>query len=104
MKPSDLKSLNLDELWSLHEEIASVLARKMEAEKAVLESRLQQLQLSADASIPKASNGQRSHRRVFPKYRNPAQPTETWAGRGKQPRWLSALLKSGKKLDDFRIQ
>jgi DNA-binding protein H-NS len=41
---------------------------------------------------------------VRPKYRNPARPSETWAGRGKQPRWLKAQLGSGKKLDDFRIR
>ncbi|HTE96912.1 MAG TPA: H-NS family nucleoid-associated regulatory protein, partial [Bradyrhizobium sp.] len=35
---------------------------------------------------------------------NPAKPSETWAGRGKQPRWLTAQLRAGKKLDDFRIQ
>jgi hypothetical protein len=41
---------------------------------------------------------------VFHKYRNLAEPAETEAGRGKQPRWLAAELRSGKKLDDFRIQ
>lgn len=101
MKLSDLKSLTLDELWSLHEEIAAVLASKIEAEKKVLEHRLQQLRSSA--SVPKTTNGQQSYRRVYPKYRNPAKPAETWAGRGKQPRWLTAQLKLGKKLDDFRI-
>ena len=40
---------------------------------------------------------------VFPKFRNPEQPSETWAGRGKKPRWLTAQLRSGKQLDDFRI-
>jgi DNA-binding protein H-NS len=34
---------------------------------------------------------------------NPKQPSETWAGRGKLPRWLNARLRSGKQLDDFRI-
>jgi H-NS histone family len=29
-------------------------------------------------------------RQVFPKYRNPDQPAETWTGRGKQPRWPTA--------------
>jgi DNA-binding protein H-NS len=43
-------------------------------------------------------------RRVIPKYSNPAKPSETWAGRGKKPRWLTAQLKSGKQIDDFRIQ
>jgi DNA-binding protein H-NS len=37
------------------------------------------------------------------KYRNPERPSETWAGRGKKPRWLAAHLKSGKRMDDFRI-
>ena len=40
---------------------------------------------------------------VAPKYRNPANPAETWAGRGLKPRWLAAALKSGKKLEDFSI-
>jgi DNA-binding protein H-NS len=103
MKLTDLKSLTLDELWSLHEEIAPVLARKMEAAKKILEHRLQQLHLSTGSSVPETTNGQQSYRRVYPKYRNPAKPAETWAGRGKQPRWLTAQLKLGKKLDDFLI-
>jgi DNA-binding protein H-NS len=39
----------------------------------------------------------------LPKYRNPSRPSETWAGRGKQPRWLTVQLESGKQIDDFRI-
>lgn len=39
---------------------------------------------------------------VAPKYRDAASGA-TWTGRGKQPRWLAAAIKSGKKLDDFRI-
>jgi DNA-binding protein H-NS len=40
---------------------------------------------------------------VAPKYRNPDNPSETWAGRGLTPRWLRAAIKEGKKLDDFAI-
>lgn len=42
--------------------------------------------------------------KVAPKYRNPANPAETWAGRGKQPRWLSAHTDAGRKLEDFLIK
>jgi DNA-binding protein H-NS len=42
--------------------------------------------------------------KVAPKYRNPAKPTETWAGRGQPPRWLAAELKKGRKLQDFAIK
>jgi DNA-binding protein H-NS len=40
---------------------------------------------------------------VAPKYRNPDNPTETWAGRGLKPRWMTAAIKRGKKLEDFLI-
>jgi hypothetical protein len=40
---------------------------------------------------------------VAPKYRNPDNPAETWAGRGLKPRWMAAALKSGRKMDDFLI-
>jgi DNA-binding protein H-NS len=40
---------------------------------------------------------------VAPKYRNPENPAETWAGRGLKPRWLTAAIKGGKKQDDFLI-
>jgi len=39
---------------------------------------------------------------VAPKYRDSATGT-TWTGRGKQPKWLSAAIKGGKKLEDFKI-
>lgn len=42
--------------------------------------------------------------KVAPKYRNPAKPSETWTGRGKQPRWLAAETAKGRKVDDFLIK
>ena len=41
--------------------------------------------------------------KVAPKYRNPANPDQTWAGRGKPPKWLAAHLDKGRKLDEFLI-
>ncbi|WP_290889304.1 H-NS histone family protein [Arenimonas sp.] len=41
--------------------------------------------------------------KVEPKYRNPADPTQTWAGRGMAPKWLAAELAKGRKLEDFAI-
>ncbi|SIP88665.1 H-NS histone family protein [Solilutibacter tolerans] len=42
--------------------------------------------------------------KVPPKYRNPANPTETWTGRGKHPRWLAAFVAKGKSPEDFLIK
>lgn len=37
------------------------------------------------------------------KYRNPADPAQTWSGRGRQPEWMRAALASGKSKSDFEI-
>ena len=104
MKPYDLKSMSMDELWSLHEFVSSALARRISAETERLNQRLRQLGLGAlPHNVKKTSHARRPYPKVFPKYRNPAKPSETWAGRGKKPRWLTAQLKSGKRIDDFRI-
>ena len=104
MKPRDLKSMSVEELWSLHELVSAALARKIQAETAKLDQRLRQLGLSTVSyNGKKMGHARRPYPLVYPKYRNPAEPSETWAGRGKKPRWLSAQLKSGKQIDDFRI-
>ena len=40
-------------------------------------------------------------RKVAIKYRDKAG--NTWAGRGAQPRWLTAAIKAGAKRDDFLV-
>jgi len=103
MVPHDLQSMSVDELWSVHELVASVLARKLSDEKARLDQRLRQLGLNKADGPKDVSRARRPYPRVFPKYRNPLQPSETWSGRGKQPRWVGAQLRRGKKLDDLLI-
>ena len=40
---------------------------------------------------------------VAPKYANPNDPTMTWTGRGRKPRWVQENLEGGKQLDDLLI-
>ncbi|MGH8030915.1 MAG: H-NS family nucleoid-associated regulatory protein [Luteimonas sp.] len=59
------------------------------------------------AKAPTAKQATKKGRKlgkVAPKYRNPANAKETWTGRGKQPRWMSALTSKGKKAEDFLIK
>ena len=104
MKRNDLESMSVDELWSLRAQLISVLTGKISAEKVKIDRQLQQLDLGAASdNSKKIAHARRPYPKVFPKYRNPAKPSETWTGRGKKPRWLAAQLKSGKQIDDFRI-
>lgn len=36
-------------------------------------------------------------------YRDPQNPKNVWAGRGRKPVWLEKALSSGKKLEDFAV-
>ena len=58
----------------------------------------------ATGKARKAPAAGRKLGKVAPKYRNPANPKETWTGRGKQPRWLAAETAKGRPLDEFLIQ
>src|ERR1700704_6654742 len=110
MKKIDLEAMSIDDLWSLHEKISGILSARITSEKRELEKRLAVLNRGRDviegASQSYNSNGKarRKYPRVFPKYRNPQTPSETWSGRGKQPRWLAAAIKTGRKIEDFRIR
>ncbi|QOZ13337.1 H-NS histone family protein [Bradyrhizobium sp. CCBAU 51765] len=113
MHRQDLEAMDFEELWLLHEELTKILAEKITAEKRELEKRLAQLnqpeQFAESESGGAAATGpgqppRRKYPKVVPKYFNPLKPTETWSGRGKQPRWLVAALQSGHTLEEFRIR
>lgn len=54
-------------------------------------------------SAARTSTKGRKLGKVAPKYRNPANPEQTWAGRGQPPRWLAEQLAQGKRAEDFLI-
>jgi DNA-binding protein H-NS len=107
-KKLELESMSLDDLWSLHEKVSAILSARIKAEKHELEKRLAVLDrgmgaiVRPDETQMSDAKQRRKYPRVLPKYRNP-QTSETWSGRGKVPRWLVAAVKSGRKMEDFRI-
>ena len=111
MRKPDLDAMQSDELWQIHKELTKILSDRMLAEKHELEKRLAKLNRIEIISEPRSSNSlsmadhapRRKYPKVLPKYCNPLTPSETWSGRGKQPRWLVAALKIGHKLDEFKI-
>src|SRR4030081_3060332 len=104
MKKLHLETMSVDDLWSLHEEISRILSARITSEKHELEKRLAVLnggrgaiEGADEARSLATGKARRRYPKVFPKYRNPQIPAETWSGRGKRPRWLVAAMKSGRK-------
>jgi DNA-binding protein H-NS len=46
---------------------------------------------------------QKSGSKGVPKYANPADPSQTWTGRGRQPNWVKEALAQGKTLESMAI-
>src|ERR1700722_20077520 len=109
-KKLNLDAMSVDEIWQLHEEIIRVLSARLTSEKRALESRLSQLgrergEAPPEVKMKKNTSGKRrKYPRVFPKYRNQSESSETWSGRGKKPRWLTAALKAGHSIEEFVIE
>lgn len=123
----DLKSLNSKQLEQLISQASREKKRKQKrAPVAAVRNKLTRMAVAEGYSLmelfgaksgpvprtdkPASSANRRTARKstagtkVAPKYRNPANPAETWAGRGKHPRWLANLIAAGgKKLEDFLI-
>jgi DNA-binding protein H-NS len=95
-----LKKMALDELWALHQRMASILASRLKTQKNELEDRLRRL--GADVAPPEEPSRRRSSP-FPPKFRNPAEPNQTWSGRGKRPHWVTELLDAGISIQDFQI-
>ena len=55
--------------------------------------------IAKPARAPRKTTGAK----VPPKYRNQANPEQTWTGRGKQPRWMAEEVAKGRKPEDFLI-
>ena len=95
----------LDHQARIQKALAGAKDRELASAREDIASMLNKRGLSFDDFM---SGGRRAGKggkggKVAPKYRNPDNPTETWTGRGRQPRWLVAKLGRGGKINDFRI-
>ena len=100
-----LKTMSIAKLMKLKDQVEAALFSKVTEQRRALESELSKLgRFQGGAGRGKSALGRGGARgAVAPKYRNPENPAETWAGRGLKPRWLTAAIKGGKKIEDFAI-
>jgi DNA-binding protein H-NS len=100
-----LKSMSIEKLVALKNQVEAMLSSKVLEQRRALESELSKLGRFEGGNGRGRSVFGRGGARgaVAPKYRNPDNPAETWAGRGLRPRWLTAAMKGGKSLEDFAI-
>jgi DNA-binding protein H-NS len=100
---SQFDNLALEELLDLREQIDKLVERRLVSEKLMLTewlARIERFERRKRQDEPLSAK--QGRRPVAPKYRDPYSG-KLWSGRGKLPRWMSALIAQGAKKEDFRI-
>jgi DNA-binding protein H-NS len=101
LSPKELQTL----IAQAQSKMESARAEHIQRVKAKIDALLKAegLQLSEIYAGRGGKRGKRASAGV-PKYRNPADPSQTWTGHGKKPSWfLVALKKSGVTADALLI-
>lgn len=116
---SHLESCSIAELTSLQEAIAAAVVRRQERDRADAVAKLQGIAEAAGLSVTElirlaAPGGRRARgagsrragrRSKGPaRYANPANPAETWSGRGRSPQWMIDWVAAGNSREAASIK
>lgn len=101
----NLNTLSLKELKDLQSQVARAIAsfedRKKKAALAELEEKAREMGFSLAELTGGAVKGARAP--AAAKYANPANPSDTWSGRGRKPRWFIEAVAAGKAPADLAV-
>ncbi|PHP28589.1 H-NS histone family protein [Limimaricola cinnabarinus] len=99
MSRQDLEKLRKE----IDEALSTVSQRERKAALEAAERAAAEHGFSLADLADSASKGKKSKTKNPPKYRNPEDPTQTWSGRGRKPRWINEAEAAGRPLSDFEI-
>lgn len=105
MRDNELLKLSIKELKELRLKVDQAIVTRQVEQRNELKEKFRTMAEAAGFNLNDVLGGGRGGkgRSVAAKFANPANAQETWSGRGRQPNWLTAKLKAGAKLDDFRL-
>jgi DNA-binding protein H-NS len=110
----DLSNLSLGDLRNLQDQIKQEMKKREQQE--VQKAREQIMAIAQSVGLPlkdlintnargakgaQASGGGAGS--VAVRFRNPADASQQWTGRGRQPKWVKEYVEGGKSIDDLRV-
>jgi DNA-binding protein H-NS len=106
MAKNDLNKMTRSDLQKLKKDVESALATLERRQKAEAKKAAEEIAKKHGFSLGELVGKERGKGKKSPapaKYRNPANPDQTWSGRGRQPGWIKVGMSKGKKMSDFAI-
>lgn len=108
MASVNLDKMSLKELLDLEARLEKAISNARDRERSEVKQKIESIVQNAGFSVSDLFGGGRAPaakgRQVAAKYVNPDNRSETWTGRGRKPRWLTAKLDKGAKLEDFAVR
>lgn len=101
----DLNSLSLKELKDLQAQVTRAIASFEERKKLETLAKLRELARAEGFSFEELTSMTATRKRApsTTTYANPADPTDTWSGRGRKPRWFIEAIAAGKRREDLLV-
>jgi len=105
MAQKELDRMSLKELQELELKVKKARATVQDRSRTDLRKKIESMVADAGFKLGDVFGGRGGKgRTVAAKYANPDDPSETWTGRGRKPRWLNAKVQEGAKLERFLIK
>lgn len=104
---SNIENLSLAELQALIKNAQSALEEKQASMRKEGIAQIKEIAASIGVTveiIDEKKSRKASSSSVSAKYANPADPSQTWTGRGLPPKWLKALIEQGRNKNEFLIK
>lgn len=107
MSNIDLSKMSAEDLKHLVDSAERTLRDRHKQRVAELRREAEDLAQSLNMTVAEVfgieKGGKQAGKKLPPKYINPADPSQTWSGRGKRPNWLNEALARGESLKSFEI-
>jgi DNA-binding protein H-NS len=101
----DPERMSFKELQELELKVKKAKIAVQERSRSEVREKLEAIAAEAGFKIGDLFGGRGGKgRKVAAKYANPNNPSETWTGRGRKPRWLAAKIKAGEKQEKFLLK
>lgn len=98
--------MNVEELQDLQKQVAEAIVVKQRQARSEVKKQIRDLAQKNGTTVEAlfgVKTGRKGKGSVAAKYCNPANPAETWSGRGRMPRWLQQKIQGGAQKSDFLI-
>ncbi|SEO22757.1 DNA-binding protein H-NS [Duganella sp. CF517] len=105
----DLSNMSSADLRNLQEQVKRELKQREGQDLA--KAREQILAIAQSVGMPlkelvggvSTARGGKKTGSVAPRYRNPADESQQWTGRGRQPKWVKEWLDAGKDIAGLKV-